>query len=348
MSGAAPQRWSNEGGAGTDAAGAATEGEAVREMRETAGKLEKLISEAEEGVDDGTLGHFESYIRELNHVHAVERASSVVPPSPPHDAKQGSPRRRPSWNKALAEHIEELPANESDEKHQAAAAAAECVGGGADSDSDYEYDIFADVAPIRERTESFQQDGALTRAPSSAYGSAKFRSHSSLGGGGGAPRVVGSLTPEMALGVRRSSLRSLPASGSEPYKRAGSVVSFASNTGESGLLYRRPSSAKSFSSRNGSVARMGSAASFGSAGGRSRQLGDSSHTRVVGKVDYSALLNEQQEDLTRRRSSMSEYHGRRRTHAHAHTHTHTHTHTHAHGTLTAQRCSPKWKSTKNA
>eukprot|EP01063_Lacrimia_lanifica_P021131 TRINITY_DN2838_c2_g3_i1.p1 TRINITY_DN2838_c2_g3~~TRINITY_DN2838_c2_g3_i1.p1 ORF type:complete len:371 (+),score=98.91 TRINITY_DN2838_c2_g3_i1:108-1220(+) len=59
----------------------------------------------------------------------------------------------------------------------------------------------------------------------------------------------------------------------------------------------------SFRSGGGGSFRTGRAASLGSAG---RQR-DSSATRINGRIDYSALLGEQQADLTARRSSMQEY-----------------------------------------
>ena len=295
---------------------------AVAEMAHAATELQDILNSTEAMVNDSrTLDTFKDNIVELNHQHALTRVTSVIGLQP--DTAPASSYL--PWNRTLSDHVTVNGNLKSDEEELLS-----MVGGpqadvseGSDSEEDEQaalmhmdsvHDPFAAIAPLPPtRPQSANPRGRTSRSGSR---NASFQQTTA--------RVVGSLTPEMAGNMRRGSsgaVLSRPGSrgsvtfATEMPAAQALVVQDEAQGGQGGQVIQGAAGRRedsfcskgSFVSSNGSFARSGRRHSTPSVGRASFRQRDSSQTQVTGKVDYTALLTEQQENLHERKSSMKDY-----------------------------------------
>eukprot|EP01065_Artemidia_motanka_P005132 TRINITY_DN12460_c1_g1_i1.p1 TRINITY_DN12460_c1_g1~~TRINITY_DN12460_c1_g1_i1.p1 ORF type:complete len:380 (+),score=148.22 TRINITY_DN12460_c1_g1_i1:129-1268(+) len=275
--------------------------QAVADMEQAAADLKAVLEDTEQmGREEPALQRFESGVRELNQLNALKRASLL-------QEQHQEAEERGGWHASISDKVQrrgsrEVQGDESEEEQQDGAMLGYYGGAAVTRRSSFQgrrslADI-GDVPPDVDAPEQFHRRTSATESM----------------------RIVGSLTPALlkarraSAGSRRSSApgsfsgvpapRRLSGAGlrglglceaadmpSVPRRRSSHGVAAA--PGDDTHFFQTSSSKGSFS-------RAPSQGSF-----RGQQ--DSSSTRVTGKIDYAALLNEQQDDLLARQESNDKY-----------------------------------------
>lgn len=252
-------------------------------MRRASQELEQLLQESDWRREGPALQRFESGVRELNQINALARAQ--------HMRNEGDRvERRGSWNRTLVDNVVRRASmpdlGESEDVEEGV------LG----------YYAGAGVARARFGRPPLPQLGESEEGEAAQKHSADIEVSQPV-------RVVGSLTP--AVVTRRTS---------GPRRQSGSYARGIGLCASIGSHSEGSSEAGSRRSSRGMVAapdedthffqvqvrpqrRMSTPSlrsSFGS-------IGDSSATKVTGRVDYRALLQEQDDDLKARRVSSDKY-----------------------------------------
>eukprot|EP01062_Namystynia_karyoxenos_P055701 TRINITY_DN46764_c0_g1_i1.p1 TRINITY_DN46764_c0_g1~~TRINITY_DN46764_c0_g1_i1.p1 ORF type:complete len:430 (+),score=174.23 TRINITY_DN46764_c0_g1_i1:95-1291(+) len=288
---------------------------AVAEMEATAADLAEIVNATEEMREEqgDQLQRFESGVRELNQLNALKRASVIS------DQYQEA-EKRGGWHSSLSDKVE-----------RRASAASQCRDEEDAEDSSAQKVQVGMIgyyggATVR-RCSSARRVSASTPTPAVCNDVAAFQEDAADGWGRRTSateglHIVGSLTPAL-LKARRSSAGSRRSSTVSQGLVRGQSAKRLSITEGAGLsdavavdvtpretpfapagLPPRPGDAHAFPAR-GSLLRRASADS-GVSGRRSSQQ-DTSSTRVTGKIDYTALLSEQQDDFAARAESSEKY-----------------------------------------
>lgn len=285
--------------------------QAVEEMEAAAKGLESVLADTEDMGKERQLYRFESGIRELNQLNALKRAEAI-------QEQHQEVERRGSWNAALGGQVVQKEAIQEDCADESKNDTLGYHGGALVTRTGGWFTGRKSLITDGEKGESNEEE---------TTGSGSFQGRTSIRA---SMRIVGTLTPALLRARRRSSVstngsgRPLTASADAvtslppvPSRRSsmtrqgsmdiGSVEerqcipnteriernSFAADTGgdESKFLLeeRRPNTARVSARR------------------RSSTQQDSSSTRVTGKIDYAALLNEQEQDMQARRVSTDQY-----------------------------------------
>eukprot|EP00756_Hemistasia_phaeocysticola_P064724 Hpha_TRINITY_DN8020_c0_g1::TRINITY_DN8020_c0_g1_i1::g.140116::m.140116 len=253
--------------------------EAIGEMRRASQELEQVLRETERMKEGATLQRFESGIRELNQLNALARAQ--------HMRDEGDRvERRGSWNRSLADKLtRRASAPDPDED--------------APEDGVLGYYAGAGVA----RRASF---GRPPRRPSASEEAEDCpgTSWDRTTAASEAVRVVGSMTP--ALLSRRGSTPGATRRQSGSFARGIGLceaTDLGSRRSSRGIVAGPGEDTHYFEVQVRPQRRTSTPSLRSSFGG----IVDSSATKVTGKVDYHALLQEQDDDFKARRQSTDKY-----------------------------------------
>lgn len=288
--------------------------QAVEDMEAAAKDLESVLADTEDMGKERQLYRFETGIRELNQLNALKRAEAM-------QEQHQEAERRGSWNAALGNgqvfQREAVQEEYEDESRN------DMLGyhGGA---------VVTRTGGWFKGRKSLITEGEKGEFTEEEAAKGSFQGRTSIRA---SMRIVGTLTPALLRARRRSSVstnggRPLSAGADSaamlppvPSRRRSTGLGVCQATGIGSLEEKQRIPNTERSERNSFAADTGgdertfmleerrpsTARRPSSSRRRSSTQQDSSSTRVTGKIDYAALLNEQEQDMQARRESTDQY-----------------------------------------